>query len=48
MSATGGFDLDAASDAALAGLSTFWAKPKRSQTITLSVIACRHGRGSIR
>lgn len=39
MSSTGGFDFDAASAAAVAGLNTLWAKPKRSRTITLSVFA---------
>jgi biopolymer transport protein ExbB/TolQ len=37
MSSTGGFGFDAAS--AAAGLNTLWAKPKRSRTITLSVLA---------
>ncbi len=36
MSAARGFDFDAASDAAMAGLNTLWAKPKRSHSILLS------------
>ncbi len=36
MSSTTGFDFEAASDAAMAGLNTLWAKPKRSHSILLS------------
>ena len=39
MNTTGAFDFNAASAAAVAGLNTLWAKPKRSHTITLSVLA---------
>ena len=39
MSATGGFDFDAASEAAAAGLNKLWSKPKRSHTISLSALA---------
>ena len=39
MSSTGRFDLDAASEAAVAGLNTLWAKPRRSPTIWLSLLA---------
>ena len=33
-----GFDFNAASDAAVAGLNSLWAKPKRSKTVLLSVL----------
>jgi biopolymer transport protein ExbB/TolQ len=39
MKPTADFDFDAASEAAMAKLNTLWAKPKRSHTISLSVLA---------
>ena len=38
MDAAQGFDFEAASEAAMAGLNTLWAKPKRSSTLTLFAI----------
>ncbi len=37
MNSRPGFDFDSASEAAMAGLNTLWAKPQRSRTILLSV-----------
>ena len=39
MSAKGGFDLGAVSEATASGLNTLWAKPQRSRTIVLSALA---------
>jgi hypothetical protein len=39
MKSVAGFDFDTASAAAIAGLNTLWAKPKRSRALLLSAAA---------